>query len=182
MKKVLPLEYISKSDSSISREFSERACGAICVGMILKTKKKKFGNMDDLIKHGISIDAYIEEVGWSHQGLVNLMSEYSVSARLKGYKRKNRTVKKDFSLDERFEIDFIQNLKKNRQIIASVEPCFSTNNSSHLVVIHGFQIDDQNEKKVWLISDSSSTASREEWIDAEYFKDYFRGLVMITDE
>ena len=170
MKKVLPLEYISKLDSTIPKDFSDRACGVICIAMILRTEKKNFGTIDNLIKQGRSLEAYIEGVGWRHLGLLRLLSEYDIDSRLREYKK----------VGEDYEKSFTQNITKNKKIIVSVSAGFGKNNSSHLIVVHGFETDEHGEVILWLVNDSSSESFREEWVGAEYFKNYFRRLAIIV--
>jgi len=51
-----------------------RACGVAVIKMILVSQNKDLNriSLDDLIKEGLECGAYLENVGWRHQGLVCL--------------------------------------------------------------------------------------------------------------
>ncbi len=176
MKRELPLLYIDKSDLSIHDSFRDRACGVICSAMVLKTLNKDFKSVGELIKLGRGIGAYREGVGWTHEGLVQILNQYEVSAKCLEFRKKN--LMRQYVLNEAYVEDIIYLLDRGKYVIVSVDIGFSTNKSTHLIVVHGYK---KIESDIcWYIADSSHSNKRKDWVSDDVFRKFFRGLCIVV--
>lgn len=80
MRKEVP--YFSQYDEDIPEEWRKRSCGITSLRMALGAALPgvPLPTVRELIEEGVESGAYIENVGWSHQGLVNLAEKYGARA------------------------------------------------------------------------------------------------------
>jgi len=166
MKKSIPIKYLHHDNQEIETGMQKKVCGIMCVAMILTTHKKDFGTIQGLICQAKELDAYIPGIGWDHRGLVKVLKKYEVEGErfdIKGLENKPQKIK--------------EYLDQNKVLIASVGKGFSDNlTSTHLVVIHGYECDQEGKVSLWFVSDPSSLREEQEEVEVEYFERYFRGL------
>ena len=179
MKKVTPIRYLNSQDQEFRKDMKGKVCGIMCVAMILTTYRKDFGTIQDLIDEGRNLDAYIPGIGWDHRGLVRVLDEYKIKARRFDMK-KRRLLRREPILEVGFENKIKNYIDERKVLIVSVDKGFSSNPSStHLIAVHGYGCDQNNEVTSWIISDPSSLLSRREEISLGHFKKYFRGLGIV---
>lgn len=74
--------YFSQYDESIPEEWRDRSCGITALRMALGAALpgQTLPSVTELIEEGIESGAYIEGVGWRHDGLVKLAKQYGANA------------------------------------------------------------------------------------------------------
>jgi hypothetical protein len=110
-----------------AKHWHVRCCGIACIRMIVThfNKSVVLPNYHDLVQQGRNMGAHCE-IGWIHQGLVNLAGFYGV----KGQTSRNK-------LSE----DVLSSLKDGMLCIASVSSKFnSQKKGGHLIVVNGYKI------------------------------------------
>ncbi len=110
------------------REWKDRSCGIVSVGMVLLFYKK-IVTMDELLKQGLRAGAYKEPYGWTHAGLVSLAQKYKLHAAAYDWS-------KDIA-DEAF-LKLVSFLEEG-PVLASIHKDFDQKNGGHLIVITGFK-------------------------------------------
>lgn len=112
-----------------SKDWRDRACGIVAVKTAMDFYGIKTPSVDELIKEGLEIDAYIHGVGWKHQGLLDLAVRYGCEG-------------ERFDWKERTPTDALKNLKKLLAIgpvICSIHKDFDPANGGHLIVVTGME-------------------------------------------
>lgn len=113
-----------------------RACGVATLKMMLVYQNKDLNriSLDELIREGVELGAYVEDVGWRHQGLVDLAQKYGVSL----------TFQKEFFKTEKDKTKGLKiinkGLRSKRPVAVSVHPGFNGQKDSHLLLIAGMRL------------------------------------------
>ncbi|MFN7088693.1 MAG: hypothetical protein ACK4NX_02680, partial [Candidatus Paceibacteria bacterium] len=91
-------------------------------------------SLDELIRGGVELGAYIEGIGWRHQGLVDLAQKYGVSLI---FQKEFFKTKKDKAKG----LKIIDNeLQSQRPVAVSVRPGFNGQRDSHLTLVVGMNL------------------------------------------
>lgn len=128
--------------------WQSKGCGVTSLKMIMEYWKQKnptnsAPEIATLISKGLDIKSYIKDVGWSHQGLVNLAHNF-------GYGGYNMDLAK-INKEEAWNM-LVSDLKKH-PLVVSVHPKFDPQkNGGHLVAVTGLHnnevlINDPDEVK-----------------------------------
>jgi predicted double-glycine peptidase len=117
-------------------------CGIASLAMLIDYYKSSV-SVDSLLLAGIEKDAYIDEAGWSHQGLIELAQPYGLKGATHGLSH--------LSMDEAFSE--LQTALSEGPVMVSVHYTFEpTNPIPHLVVITGI-----NSNRVYYNDPAEST-------------------------
>lgn len=133
----LNVPYYSQRIDVLDPEWKWRSCGICALKMAmeflenaadssLRRPTSKLVNPDDLIKEGLKINAYLKNVGWIHQGLIDLGKKYGF---LNSFRKEWPEDKKNEAI--KYLIEF---LEKEIPILASVK---NASGGGHLVLIVG---------------------------------------------
>lgn len=162
------------------------ACGVVCVKMILDFVHGTTYDVDDLIKETYIVGGK-EPAGWNHEALVRVLRNHGTSS----YKQEfiSHTVS-DLSLTtgilnteqtEKFREIGIQKIKKSIDngypVMVSVKAGFGANESSHIVLIIGY--DEEN----FYMNDSQRPSSEKHPLvcSINRFKEFWKGLVVFVE-
>lgn len=125
----------------------DRVCGIACVCMLINALTPRAVPLGQLIAEGLSINAYVKDVGWSHAGLADLLKAHGVAA----------TARKLSSIDALLGI-----LREASAAILSVTPGLKGGDrdssgqllpkAGHLVLAHGIALENHQISGI-LISD-----------------------------
>ena len=105
-----------------------QGCGITSLSMIIDFYKPKTVSLNTLLNEGIALGAYINNVGWSYNGLIKVAEKYDLTG--KTYDLSNKT-------NEQALIQLIDTLQSG-PVIASVQYKLDPKSPlPHLVVIDG---------------------------------------------
>jgi uncharacterized protein YvpB len=131
--------FISQYSDINFPEWKNQACGIVCLKMLMdywhsQSTENKTANLESLINNRNG--AFIENVGWSHSGLVSLTRSYGYD----GFNKDLAQFKNPIYCFEQLKADL-----KRFPLIASVWNKFDpTNKGGHLIVITGI-----DEKQIY---------------------------------
>lgn len=109
-------------------EWQKNGCGIASLAMVINFYHPGIVTVNNLLKAGIAAEAYLEDAGWKHDGLVLLAGKYDLKG--SSYDLSNLDIDTAFS---QFKM-----VLKNGPVIASVHYKFDPKSSiPHLVVING---------------------------------------------
>jgi hypothetical protein len=140
---------------SEAEHWSERVCGLACVKMAIAGFTGKTIPLYELLQQGLKMNAYKEDLGWVHQGLVDIAKHHS----LRGGRE---SIKDDLG-------KIYAHLKKGEIVIPSVSPGleggkvyhlksgkdYVVPRGGHLVVIYGATVKDHKVASLTLHHPSS---------------------------
>ena len=124
--------FFSQFKDISSSNWQKVGCGIASLGMIINYYEPKEISVNALLNEGINSGAYINDAGWSHQGLANLADKHGLVGSTY-----------DFSASS-MEVAFakFENSLKEGPVIASVHYTFDPSNPiPHLAVINGIEGD-----------------------------------------
>ena len=124
--------YHSQIQEITSHTWQQQGCGITSLAMIIDFYKPDAVSVNDLLKQGIVSGAFVNDVGWSYNGLIQLSKRYGLDG--KSY---------DFaSLTSANAFTELKNKLKDGPVIASVHYKFDPKNPlPHMVVIDGIDHD-----------------------------------------
>ncbi len=111
------------------KDWRDRSCGIVALKMLMEFLGAETPNADTLIKEGIEAGAYIPNVGWKHQGLVDLAVQHG----LRGER---------FDWSGRTPGEALRNLKKllaSGPVLCSIHRDFDPERGGHLIVVTGME-------------------------------------------
>ena len=73
----IKVPYYSQYLDVINPEWQSRACGIVCLKMLLESRGVQTPSLDEMIEQGNMIGAYGES-GWKHNGLIALAYQYGI--------------------------------------------------------------------------------------------------------
>ena len=122
--------YYSQRLDILDPECKWRSCGICALAMAMDSLRRptsKLGNLDDLIKEGLASGAYLNGVGWIHQGLVELAKKHGFE----------NSFRKEWAEDKKNEaVKYLAEfLKKEIPVLASMK----NTGGGHLVLIVGLE-------------------------------------------
>jgi hypothetical protein len=176
--KKIETPYYSQYEDVEALEWQHRVCGLAAVKMAAEALLgERIVSLDDLIQQGLEKDAYIEGVGWKHDGLIELLKSFAVSAHRAEYK------------EEGLEDDGISAmtsaLSDGGLVITSVAPGFGDNDGSHLILLTGFRRNEAGELEGFYYNDPgcrNEQDGKDLFVDRLRFLEYWRKLVIFVQK
>jgi uncharacterized protein YvpB len=111
-------------------DWRRNACGVVSLAMIIEMYYPDKNSPQKLLEEGISLGYYLNDLGWTHQGLVSLAQSNNLKG--KAYDLANNSMELAF-------IQLLQSLERG-PVIASVYYGFDSHSPiPHLVVIKGVE-------------------------------------------
>ena len=174
MKKILDIPYYSQYRDVKDEYWKPRACGILCLKMILDFLKIKINGTDDFIQNANEKKAYGEN-GWIHQGLIDIAKDFDVEMKRKEYKNDEND-----DLEKGIE-KIINSIEDDKPVLVSAIKKFSEKNKFHMVLLVGFEIEN-NELKGFYYNDPDyeNNEGKNLFVDIEIFKKYWRRLVIFV--
>lgn len=151
-----------------ARAWTRRICGLACLKMVIAKKTGQSIPLKTLLDQGLSVDGYMQGVGWIHQGLVDIAEQYGVTAQCQ-------------SIGDQLEVVDAA-INRGQLVIASVSCGFNQKKKGgHLVLVIGA------EKDGFIIHHPSSDKN-EQWphhfINKAQFKECFSengNIIMLSE-
>lgn len=137
MKLIVP--YYSQYLNVTDPEWQPRACGVVCLKMLLDSKHVQTPLLDEMIAQGDAIGAYGES-GWKHDGLVALAKQYGV--KLERAEWRQSDTKTSDELNEEGINTILRQLEIRSPVIVSAIKNFEIKNKFHMVLIVGAEIEE----------------------------------------
>ncbi len=179
------IKFFGAKDSKEFNFWAWRACGIVCVQMILKTIKPQTRKTTmDLIHEGVSLGGYIVyqngkfiDKGWFHDALVNLLKKYQ----LKAVSKRWQTLKA-----------ISRDVLKNKFVIASIvisqraAPNYefnSTPSSGHLILITGVKINNRQPAGFYYHDPTGlPNANQNTYLPTEIFNRIFTNRTIVANK
>ena len=149
--------------------WAPRICGLVCLKEVINFYTQQTIPSKQLLDYGLSINAYREDVGWIHSGLVAIANHYGING-------KPQSIKKNLE-------KIVPYLQKQNLIVASIGAGFKFGRGGHLVVVYGAAVSNNKVEKLYV--HHSASTPRYEWpnyeVDREKFLKYFskRGNIIV---
>lgn len=143
----LNIPYHSQFDEITMLEWKERGCAPTCLKMCMdfyaEKNKLQIPSIDNLIKEGEVIGAYVEKPGWRHDGLIRLAHNYGVPAYSEEFRSMQVNVNSKTFSESMFQRNLIDiGVQRIREAIDREVPVIvsvSKPNSSHQIVVIGYE-------------------------------------------
>lgn len=152
--------------------WSERICALACLKMILE---KNFPNnnvsLAELLKKGKEIGAYREDVGWLHQGIVDLASEYGLFAKRESVGLNLEKIGKHILQNEPVITSVAVGFEAGKEYPEEDGSVYVVPRGGHLVVVFGAEIKEGKIQKLKLHHPSSE--AEYEWSNFEIDREHF---------
>lgn len=132
----IPVPYYSQYLDVTSADWQPRACGLVCLKMLLDASHLATPSLDAMIVQGEAIGAYGES-GWRHDGLVALGKQYG--ARLERYEWRRSETKTPDELSSEGIAFLVTQLRAHKPVAVSAIKNFEIADKFHMVVLTGFE-------------------------------------------
>lgn len=130
----IELPLCNQFDSAHDPTWVHRICAICSLWMLLKLHNSEFDvPVMELVQQGLANNAYMENIGWRHQGIVELAATHGLLLHF---------AEKFFYTPEEKHIGsaiIYENLRNNRPVIVSIFHHLNPAKSGHMVVVHGLQ-------------------------------------------
>lgn len=187
----LDVPYYSQYQNVLEEKWRSRACGVACAKMVVKYfQPSNDESIDALIDEGVRIGGYKNEEGWDHESIVRLLRNRGLFAYREEFKsqvlRAGETKGMPSIYDAKMAKAGIKKiykmLKVGRPVIVSVDAGFGENNSSHLVVLVGFDLDDSGEVSGFVFNDPDAKTGIKKniFVDIGKFERYWRRMCVFV--
>ena len=132
----IPASYYSQYLDVTDEKWQPRACGIVCLKILLESRGVSLPSLDEMIEQGVAIGAYGES-GWKHDGLIALAEMYG--AQIERAEWRKSDYKNQEELNEEGIQFIISELRAFRAVIVSVIKKFQDDDKFHMVVLIGLE-------------------------------------------
>jgi hypothetical protein len=138
-------------------------------------------SIDDVIDEGIAIGAYKKEVGWDHEGLVRLLRNRGILAYRQEFVTRTKLYEK--KMITRGLLKIKETLSEEElPVIVSVEAGFDENTFSHLIVVTGYEADENGVKGLYYHDPDAREGKKENlFVDKDKFFQYWRKFCIFVE-
>lgn len=162
------IPFYSQHDESIPEKWRKSGCGCTALKMALEyLVGEETPSVSELIMEGASSGAYIDGIGWRHDGLVALAKTYGTNS-----------YREEFKNDKNLGVESLkEKLEKGHTPIVSIARDHNDSSTFHLVPLTGF--DDNG----FYYNDSSYDTKEEGkglFVGLEDFLKLWRGLAIFV--
>lgn len=157
-------------DDSHNKEWAHRMCAICSLWMLLKEHNSNFNlTSPDLVKEGVALNGYMENVGWKHTAIVQLGKNYGLELQY--------AQKFFYTPEEKLKgLKIIQKeLKKSRPLIVSMFYHLNPAKGGHMVVVHGIQEFNKNVIGLYIQDPDSSFKGHNYFLLRDEFLAGWRG-------
>lgn len=137
----ISVPYYSQYLNVINPEWQLRACGIVCLKMLLEARGVTTPLLDEMIKDGVALGAYSEN-GWLHDGLIALGIKYGGSLHRKEFRKKNEDKEVVEKLSKEGINAILGELEAGRPVIVSTIKNFEIKNKFHMVLVVGAEMEE----------------------------------------
>ena len=137
----LDIPYYSQYRDVKDPEWQSRACGVVCLKMLLDARGVQTPALDEMIQDGVAQGAYSEN-GWLHDGLVALGFKYGGELYRKEFRKKDADPETAERLNREGIDAILRELEAWRPVIVSAIKNFEISNKFHMVLVVGAEIEE----------------------------------------
>ena len=174
IKKIITVPLCDQWKDTKNRKWAGKTCAICSLKMVLSCQSEKIADLPvmDLVNFGLSLDGFIDKIGWRHKSLVEIAGRYGVKMDFQ---------KKFLYTPEEKEkgLKFInRNIAKEKPVMVSI--LNQKKNGGHMVVINGFVVK-KEEVVGYYILDPNSKNSRNKnkyFLDKRKFLTSWRGGIL----
>lgn len=135
----LNVPYYSQYLDVMNADWQSRACGVVCLKMLLGTKGISTPTLDEMIAQGDAIGAH-GEYGWIHDGLIALAHQYGAKLERAEWRRSDE--KSPEELNEEGIKFLVSRLRMHCPVLVSAIKKFQEEDKFHMVTLTGFEEQD----------------------------------------
>jgi len=146
-KATLKLDQDNKESNEIDKNWARKSCAICSLKMVLSLYNKNTKDIPvmTLVNEGLSIDGFIEGIGWKHGAIIKLarnhgIKMYRMFCRKPSYRKNGLNV-----------LNF--NLINESPIMASIYYNLDKSKGGHVIVVNGCKIDSKNRIIGYYITD-----------------------------
>ncbi|HAT68831.1 MAG: hypothetical protein A2481_04390 [Candidatus Yonathbacteria bacterium RIFOXYC2_FULL_47_9] len=137
----LDISYYSQYRDVTDPEWQKRACGVVCLKMLLDARGIQTPPLDEMIQDGVTLGAYSEN-GWLHDGLIELGAKYGGNLYRKEFRKKDADPETAERLNHEGIDALLHELEAGRPVIISAIKNFEISNKFHMVLVVGAEIEE----------------------------------------
>jgi len=177
MRTILPVPYFSQKTDVTGEEWKERACGILCLKMVLDFLGAETPEVDNFVQKGVSLGAY-GEWGWLHAGLVAVASSFGIDMERKEF-RSNDTKEAQRLLDVGIN-DIIASIEHEKPVLISAIKKWVEVKKFHMMVVVGFEMNEGVLKGFYYHDPDAYTSSegKDQFVPIDTFKKYWRRMAI----
>ncbi len=186
----IDVPYYSQYQNVLEEKWRSRACGITSAKMIIKYfYPDNDESIDALIDEGVKIGGYNEN-GWDHESLVRIFRNRGIFSYKEEFKSQligngnNSRVPSiyDAKMAKAGIKKIVKMIKAGRPVIVSVDVGFGDNKSSHLIVLTGYDLDDNGDVLGFMYNDPESPRGIKKnlFVEIEKFERYWRRLCIFV--
>ncbi len=135
---ILNTPYYSQYLNVVDPLWQPRACGVVCLKILLEAKGAHVPPVDTMIADGIALGAYSQN-GWIHEGLLALGEKYGAELSRKEFRKKDADIEAMGRLNQEGIDAIICLIEKGNPVIVSAIKNFEVRDKFHMVVVVGFE-------------------------------------------
>jgi uncharacterized protein YvpB len=186
----LEVPYYSQYKNVLEEKWRPRACGITCAKMVIKFfYPDNDESIDAIIDEGVKIGGY-GDAGWDHEALVRIFRNRGIFAYREEFKSQLVSLGKNSGMPSIYDLKMAKvgikkiakMLKAGRPVIVSVSTGFGENKSSHLIVLTGFDEDDNGEVTGFMYNDPEAQTGIKKnlFVEIGKFEEYWRRMCIFV--
>ena len=177
MRKILQVPYYSQKIDASDPHWKDRACGILCLKMLLDFLGTKTSLPDDFIQTGVTAGAY-GEWGWTHTGLVSVASLFGITMRRKEFRAQD-SVEAGKLLKEGID-ELVLSIEKGKPVLISAIKKWVETKKFHMMVLVGFEMDEGVLKGFYYHDPDAYTPheGKDQFVPIETFKKHWRRMAI----
>src|SRR3989338_9438793 len=180
MRKILSVPYYSQKIDVSDPHWKERACGILCLKMVLYFLRAKTPFSYEFIQRGVAYGAY-GEWGWTHEGLVSVASLFGVTMKRKEFRSQDSREAEELlnkGIDE-----LVLSIEKGKPVLISAIKKWVETKKFHMMVLVGFEMDEGVLKGFYYHDTDAHTPNegKDQFMPIEIFKKHWRRMAIFVD-
>lgn len=177
----LDVPYYSQEIDVKDREWKNRACGVVCLKMLLDFyDKEDIPSIDELVLLGLSIGAY-SKWGWTHKGLIDLALKYEIDIFRKEFKTEN--LKLAYKLLDDGVREIIDSIKNGNPVLVSAIKKWKEVDKFHMMVLVGFEGNEESPDGFYYHDPDSDNRKdgENQFVTIEIFRKHWRRMAIFPN-
>lgn len=177
MRKVLDVPFYSQYANVHDPQWKERACGILCLKMVLDFLGARTLAPDEFLKKGVLLGAY-GTWGWTHDGLIAVADSFGIAMRRKEFRSKDYKEKEKLlhaGIDE-----LVSSLVHDKPVLISAIKKWVEKKKFHMMVLVGFEMDEGGIKGFYYHDPDAYTAGegKDQFVPTGTFKKHWRRMAI----
>lgn len=177
MRKILDVPFYSQYTDVQDPQWKERACGILCLKMVLDFLGPRTPTPDEFLKKGVSFGAY-GTWGWTHNGLVAVADSFGIAMERKEFRSEDQKKAEkllDLGIDE-----LVSSLERNKPVLISAIKKWVEEKKFHMMVLVGVEEDEGVAKGFYYHDPDAYTEEegRGRFVPMNTFKRHWRRMAI----